>query len=520
MLQLPDLRISDNTQPVLNAAICVGIIGVVFWAYLPKSDSRLPLPPSPPTWRLRGHFLPPRNTSLTVARWIDEYGPLITIRSGIQAIVIIGRHKVAVDIMEKQGRMLADRPHLVAGDILSRGLSIALLHAGDRSRRMRRFVAVILALHTHLQPKSAEAYQPLQMSQAKTVILNILDDPHNFQNHLLTYAAATILKVTYGKTTPTSATDPEVREAHQALRTFRTILRPGAYWVESIPWLKYLPWYAPELKNQFERTRRLYTDQLNRVKLHMQSNQDISPSFSKYILENGHLYDLTEIEMAYLAGALFGAGTETTAVAICTVLMAAAHFPEEQAKVQAELDAVIGLERAPTFADKPSLPRLEAFISEALRWRPSEGLPHRTTEDVIWASALGTIENYCIPAGTTVIGNHWAISRDPEVYPEPDAFKPQRWIDDQGRLRDDLSFFVFGFGRRVCPGQQIASRSVFINSLLILWAFQLSLDPTKPQDDMGFMTAVMPNVPCAIEFQTRVPKVELRRMMQNYPEGG
>jgi cytochrome P450 len=41
-----------------------------------------------------------------------------------------------------------------------------------------------------------------------------------------------------------------------------------------------------------------------------------------------------------------------------------------------------------------------------------------------------------------------AISRDPEVYPEPDAFKPQRWIDDEGRLRNDLAFFVFGFGRR------------------------------------------------------------------------
>ncbi|KAG1827574.1 cytochrome P450 [Suillus subaureus] len=458
-------------------------MGVVVWAYLRKSDSRLPLPPSPPTWRLRGHFLPPRNASLTVARWIDEYGPLITIRSGIQTIVIIGRHKAAVDIMEKQGKMLADRPHLAAEDILTRGLSLALSHVGDRFRRMRR------ALHAHLQPKSAETYQPLQMSQAKTVILNILDDPHNFQNHLVTYAAATIMKIAYGKITPTSATDPEVREAHQIIRRFRTILLPGAYWVESIPWLKYLPWYASELKDQFERTRRLYTDQLNRVKLHM-SNVDIGPSFSKYILENEHLYGLTEIEKAYLAGSFFGAGTETTSVAICTVLMAAAHFPEEQAKVQAELDAVIGLERVPTFADKPSLPRLEAFISEALRWRPlapevhPTGLPHRTTEDVIW-------ENYCIPAGTTVAGNHCA------------------WIDEQGRLRDDLTFFVFGFGRR----------SVFINSLLILWAFQLSLDPTKPQDDMGFNTAAMPDVPCSIEFQTRIPEVEVRRMMQNYPEG-
>ncbi|KAG1732084.1 cytochrome P450 [Suillus occidentalis] len=494
-----------NTQLVLGATVCVWAVGVIIRAYLRRSC----LPPSPPTRRLRGHFLPLQNASLTVAQWIDEYGPLITIRSGLRTTVIIGRYKAAVGIMEKQGKLVADRPRLAAGEILTRGLSIILAPAGDRFRRSRR------ALQSHLQPKSAEEYQPLQMSQAKNMILNLLDDPDNFQNHATTYAASTILKVAYGKTTPTSATDPEIREARELIRRFRTVLRHGHYLMDSIPWLKYLPGYAAELKDEFERTRRLYTGQLNRVKLQMQSNEDIGPSFAKYVLENEHLYGFTDIEMAYLAGAFFGAGTETTAMAICTVLMAAAHFPEEQARVQDELDEVIGRKRAPTFTDRSSLPRLEAFVSEALRWRPlaAEGVPHRTTQDVIW-------ENYCIPAGTTVVGNHWAISRDPEVYPEPNAFKPQRWIDDEGRLRNDLAFFVFGFGRRVCPGQHVANRSVFINSVLILWAFQLSLDHTKPQDDMGFTNVAMPNVPCAIKFKTRIPEVELRRMMQNYPEAG
>ncbi|KAG2066341.1 cytochrome P450 [Suillus decipiens] len=501
MLRLPDLRIFGNTQLVLGATACIGAIGVIIRAYLRKSY----LPPSPPTWRPQGHFLPPHNAFLTVARWIDEYGPVISIRIGIQAIVIIGRYNAAVDIMEKQGRITADRPRFAAGEILTRGLSIALLDAGDKFRRMRR------ALHTHLQPNSAEAYQPLQMLHAKTVILNILDDPQNFQNHVATYSTTTVMKIAYGKTTPTSATDPEVIETRELLKRFDTILRPGHYLVDFIPWLKHLPWYASELRHESERARRLYTDQLNRVKLRMQNNEDIGPSFSKYVLENGDLYDLTETEMAYLSASFFAAGNDATSEAMCTVLMAAAHFPEEQAKVQAELDAVIGRERAPTFADRSSLPHLEAFISEALRWRPSGGVPHRTSQDVIW-------KNYCIPAGTIVFGNHWAISRDPEVYPEPDAFNPQRWIDDQGRLRDDLTLFIFGFGRRVCPGQHLAKRSMFIISLLTLWAFQLSLDPTKPQDDMGFMNSMLPNALCAIEFRTRIPEVELRRMMQNYPE--
>ncbi|KAG1725076.1 cytochrome P450 [Suillus paluster] len=500
---------SDNTQLVLGAAACLGVLGVIAEAYLSRSESGLPLPPSPPTWRLRGHLIPPRNPFLTVAGWIDQYGPLITIRSGTEKIVIIGRHNAVVDIMEKQGGSLADRPRFVAaGEMLCGGLSIIFTPAGSRLRRMRR------ALHSHLQPKAAEEYQPLQMSHAKNTVLHILEDPSNFQNHTATYAATIITKVAYGKTTPTSATDSEAREVREHFRILRTTLRPGAYLVDSIPWLKYIPWYGQELKRAFQRSRKLYIGQLNRVKQQIQSDVDIGPSFVKHMLQNVQLHGLTETEMAFLAGGFFAAGTDTTTLSICTVLMAAACFPEEQAKVQAELDAVVGSHRAPTFADEHSLPRLHAFISEALRWRPMvpSGLAHRTTKEVIWG-------NYCIPAGTTVVGNHWSISRDPDVFPEPHSFKPQRWINDQGHVRDDLKFFVFGFGRRVCPGQHVANRSVFINTLLILWAFQLTLDPTKPLDDMGFMTGAVGNVqPCTIDFNTRVPETDLRRMMQNYPE--
>ncbi|KAG2366027.1 hypothetical protein BDR07DRAFT_566522 [Suillus spraguei] len=81
-------------QLILNAGACVGLVGVVVWAYLRKLGSRLPLPPSPPTQGFLGHLLPPRKGFLTIAQWIDEYGPLITIRSGTRNVVIVGRYKV------------------------------------------------------------------------------------------------------------------------------------------------------------------------------------------------------------------------------------------------------------------------------------------------------------------------------------------------------------------------------------------------------------------------------------------
>ncbi|KAG2050656.1 cytochrome P450 [Suillus hirtellus] len=510
MLKLPDLHIADNTQLVPSAAVCLLVVGIIARAFLAKSESGLPLPPSPPTWRLKGHFLPQFFPSLTIAGWIEKYGPVVTIRSGFERVVLIGRYKAAVDIMENQGKFTADRPRNVAGgEIFNGGMNIVFSPLGDRFRRMRR------ALHSHLQPKAAEVYQSLQMSHASNTVLGILDDPHNFQNHVITYAATTIMKVAYGKTTPTSATDPDVVALRRRIWFSQRamLMYPGTYLVNAIPWLKYLPWYARDLKQEFEREKKLNIGRLDLVKEKMQKDVDIGPSFTRYMLENDHLYGLTETEMAFLSGTFFAAGSSTTFLAICAVLLAAARFPEEQAKVQAELDAVIGRHQAPTFADQESLPRLRAFISEALRWRPpAPNGAYRTNRDTAHQ------ENYCIPAGTTLHADHWSISRDPDVYPEPEEFKPQRWIDDQGRLRDDLKFFVYGFGRRVCPGQHVANRSVFINSLLILWAFRLTLDPTKPLNDIGFMLGAVSDIPpCPIEFETRIPESELRRLMQHYP---
>ncbi|KAG1852430.1 hypothetical protein DFJ58DRAFT_661261, partial [Suillus subalutaceus] len=98
---------------------------------------------------------------------------------------------------------------------------------------------------------------------------------------------------------------------------------------------------------------------------------------------------------------------------------------------------------------------------------------------------------------------------DPDVFPEADAFKPRRWIDGQGSLRDDIKSFVFGFGRR----------SVLITAVLILWAFKVTLDPTKPFEDMGLMGRSMLDVrPHKFEFEKKIPEMELRRMMQDYPE--
>ncbi|KAG1812009.1 cytochrome P450 [Suillus variegatus] len=119
----------------------------------------------------------------------------------------------------------------------------------------------------------------------------------------------------------------------------------------------------------------------------------------------------------------------------------------------------------------------------------------------------------CILAGATVIANHWAIANDPEVFPEPHRFNSQCWIDNAGRVRGDIRFFTYGFGRRVCPGQHVANRSVFVNTALILWAFCLSENPAAKIDTLAFSdTANIRAAPFEICFAKRIDENVIREL--------
>ncbi|KAG1769952.1 cytochrome P450 [Suillus placidus] len=494
----------------LGALVALVLAGNVLRAKI-RSRSCLPLPPGPPGYWLFGNPLPKVNQSQQFAEWINTYGPIISLRVGPgKVMVIIGRHQESNDIMEKEGGLLADRPRAVAaGEILSRGLRMILAPAGEQFRRLRK------AAHTHLQAKAAESYAPIQMDAARDVILDILDNPKGHQAAANRYAASVILRVMYGKSTPTAINAPEIIVVHKMLKRFQMLMRPGAFLIERYPILKYVPGYTTELEEWRREESQVFHDQLDRVSRELATGK-AGPSFARYLLENQSSHKLSDEEMAYLAGSLFGAGSDTTAVAIMYVVMASACYPKAQEKVQEQLDIVVGRDRAPTFDDYDFLPQIEAFMLECLRWRPvaALGFAHCASADIVY-------KGMCIPKGAIVFGNHWAISRDPSVYPNPDQFDPERWLDSEGKIRDDLKFPSYGFGRRICPGRYIADRSIFINIALLLWSFKITQDPENPIDEMGFVDGVIAHPkPFTARFQPRFgDDASLRDVMAQYGEG-
>jgi len=117
------------------------------------------------------------------------------------------------------------------------------------------------------------------------------------------------------------------------------------------------------------------------------------------------------------------AGSETTSSGLNSIVKYLAAYPDAQRKAHAELDKIIGTTRSPKFADEDNLPYIRAIVKEVLRLRPATniGIPHFTTADVIY-------KGHVIPAGTVVAVQQYSISMDERRWPEPQAFKPERYL--------------------------------------------------------------------------------------------
>uniref|UniRef100_A0A0E0KF29 Uncharacterized protein n=1 Tax=Oryza punctata TaxID=4537 RepID=A0A0E0KF29_ORYPU len=173
---------------------------------------------------------------------------------------------------------------------------------------------------------------------------------------------------------------------------------------------------------------------------------------------------MTESDMVAVLWEMIFRGTDTVAILLEWIMARMVLHPDIQAKAQEELDAVVGRGRAVSDADVAGLRYLQCVVKETLRVHPPGPL-------LSWARLAvhdAHVGGHMIPAGTTAMVNMWAIAHDPELWPEPDAFRPERFAEeDVSVLGGDLRLAPFGAGRRVCPGKTLALATVH------LWLAQL-----------------------------------------------
>jgi cytochrome P450 len=175
---------------------------------------------------------------------------------------------------------------------------------------------------------------------------------------------------------------------------------------------------------------------------------------------------------------------ETTTSTLMAFALAMVSYPDVQRRAQAEINSVIGRDRLPIFEDRASLPYVESILRETLRWQPVGplGIPHATSSD-------DTYNGYFIPKRTTVIYNIWGISRDEKRYPDASRFMPERFLNGNGALIDDNpAEYVFGSGRRACPGRYTVDASLWSAIATMLATVEFSF----AKDDQGKMIDFTP----------------------------
>ncbi|XP_054722846.1 cytochrome P450 18a1-like [Uloborus diversus] len=154
---------------------------------------------------------------------------------------------------------------------------------------------------------------------------------------------------------------------------------------------------------------------------------------------------------------IFIDGVESVTTAITLLLLELSKYPDAQSRIQKELDAIVGQERLPSWLDRQNMPYFEAVIQEL--WRFSAPVAVTTLYSNLKDM---TIDNYTIPKRSILVANLWSANNDPELYKNPEEFKPERFLSTDGKRDKRDGPYPFGLGKRSCAGESLAQMEVFV----------------------------------------------------------
>lgn len=172
---------------------------------------------------------------------------------------------------------------------------------------------------------------------------------------------------------------------------------------------------------------------------------------------------------------LYLAGHETTALVLTWSWYLLATHPEAEAKLVAEWQSVLS-GRPPAANDLPRLAYTDAVIHEAMRIYPPVYLIGREATQEL---ELG---GYRVKKGDTVIMSQWVSHRDPRYFPDPETFRPERWLDGLARRLPKYAYYPFGGGPRVCIGNTFALMEAAIVLATVGQKYRFTVERDSPPE--------------------------------------
>ncbi|KAI4892537.1 hypothetical protein NFI96_024699 [Prochilodus magdalenae] len=413
-----------------------------------------------------------KNFHIQLAQWAKKYGSVFSIRIFGQRLVVLNGYKLVKKVYVDHGDNYTDRPYVpmfkdTVGDNGIIGSN------GYTWKQQRRFALSTLR-NFGLGKKSLEPSIHLECRYLTEAVSNEQGRPFNPQNLLNCAVSNVICVLVFGDRFEYSESEFQV-----LLKTIKEVMDlEGGVWGQlynTFPWLmRRVP--GPH-KNIFTLWNKMTDFARRKIEEHKVNYDTSNPrdyidcflmEMEKWKDDGASSFNMENLCFCTLD--LFIAGTETTATTLSWGLLYMIKYPEIQAKVQSEIDQVVGSSRQPSVADRENLPYTNAVIHEIQR------MGNILPLNLVRAATKDTqIEEYSIPKGTMVVGTLTSILFDETEWETPQAFNPSHFLDANGNFRKREAFIPFSAGKRVCLGEPLARMELFLffTTLLQRFTFQL-----------------------------------------------
>ncbi|KAH8693657.1 putative cytochrome P450 [Talaromyces proteolyticus] len=516
---------------VLTTLTILSLVAGFVYALLTVGHRDPRYPPGPPTLPFIGnlHQLPTKHIYLKLTEFAKIYGGLYTLKFGTGTVAVITDRRIVRELLDRKSSTSSARPaSYITQKIISDGDHLLTVPYGQYWRTARR------TIHQHFMESMCEHHDRIQHAEAVQMLRDFVFEPEKYMLHPKRFSNSTITSILYGVRSP-SYESTQLKLLYEIMDHFTTVMEPGAMPpVDIYPWLKYIPerflrnWVsrATQVKHEMHF---LYESFLQHI-IRRREEQGSKDSFLDKILDNNGKPNFTHNQMRFVGGNIMEAGSDTTANVLTAFIQAVTKWPRVQRKAQEEIDAKIGEDRTPNWADYSSLPYVAAIVKETMRWRPVTplGIPHALDEDE-W------VDGKLLPKGTTLIMNTWGLHHDEKQFANPDVFNPDRYagktlsaaeyaISPDYENRDH---YGYGAGRRLCVGIHLAERNLFLAMSMLLWAFnfekEIDLVTKKPlEPDIspltgyheGIVTSAKP-FPCKVTLRSEARRETILREFED-----
>jgi 3-hydroxyphenylacetate 6-hydroxylase len=479
-------------HPISFAAYLLGLSALLYvvLSEIQRQQARLPGFKGPAGLPIVGNIHQIRvNAAEQYRKWSKTYGPVYQIMLGNIPVVVVNSAASARAIFGQNSQALSSRPefytfHKVVSS--TAGTTIGTSPFSESLKRRRKGAA------SALNKPSVASYVPHIDLETRTYLKEFLEygeagtkavDPMPMIQRLSLSLALTL---NWG-TRMASQDDQlfgEITYVEEEVSKFRSTT---GNLQDYIPLLRLNPFSFGSAKARDMRRRRdTYLQKLNKDLDDRMEKGTHQPCIQANVIQDPeaklNAEELTSISLTMLSG---GLDTLTTLVAWSLALMA--QRPDIQDKAVAEIEKFYGKDKPLCDADDDQkCAYIVALAREMLRYYTvlRLSLPRASVKDVVW-------EGKTIPAGSVIFLNAWACNMDPDVWRDPEEFRPERWLETP-----DAPLFTYGLGYRMCAGSLLANRELYLiwmrtlNSFRIERADDVDVHPVRGIEDQTQLVSV------------------------------